>query len=192
MHQQWDVIILRSLHHVSTTVFFIKFSMLLKLHYSASATNVGYTYGYQSILTFLSHFAVAFIKLKFSTDFFISSLFIVTVGFFGLCYAPTYDNYLIIFVPTVITHTLINGSWKQLFKLRSSKEHNIETAEETVVKLVGIVTPIIFGIFCDLYGHYALKAFVILPLIFNIFITLVFNSNIARTVTEEKTEKKDD
>ncbi|KAF2882246.1 hypothetical protein ILUMI_23914 [Ignelater luminosus] len=194
MHQQWDVIMLRSLYHISITVFFIKFSMLLKLHYSASATIVGYTYGYQSILTFLSLFVVAFIKQKSSTDFFISSLFAVTLGFFGLCYASTYDNYLIIFIPTVITHTLINGNWKQLFKLRSTKEHNIEAAEETVAKIVGIITPIIFGIFCDLYGHYALKAFVILPLIFDIFVTLVFNSNVAKMVIEKEkvTEKKED
>lgn len=188
--EQWDVIFLKYFYHTSITVFFIKFSLLLRFHYNSSSTIIGYTYAYQSILTFLSHFVITLLKQKFAKDKtnLVSSLFIAAIGFLGLCYAPTYDIYLVSFIPMILAHTLLSSDLKELFKLRSTKEHNIEGAEETLAKFTSVITPVIFGIFCDLYGHNALKTFVIVPLIVDLAIAIAFNSETPAVTSEPEKE----
>lgn len=169
--KDWDVLALKYFYNVSVSVFFIKFSLLLKVHYRACPTKIGYTYAYQSILTFLSHLFVSSVKNKFNPNL-VTSLFAVATGLMGLCFAPSYDIYLVSYFLMILAHSFINSNWKELFKLRSEEKYNIENAEDAIGKISSIMTPIIFGVFCDLYGHYALKTFVILPLILNISIVM--------------------
>lgn len=187
--EDWHIIALKFLHSVTATVFFMKFSMLLKVHYKLPSAIIGCTYSYQGSLTFLAPFIIPFINISKSNSATIMSLFIVTAGFMGLCFAKTYDWYLISFIPMILAHTLLNAIWKKVFAERSTKDYEIEGVQDGIGDIASIITPFIFGIFCDLYGVHALQSFTIIPMLLSILIAVI---TICPPSPIKKVEKKID
>ncbi|KAF5307456.1 hypothetical protein FQR65_LT06811 [Abscondita terminalis] len=145
--KDWDFVILKFLHSVSATTFFMKFSMMLKLHFQLPSTVIGCTYAYQGSLTFLAPFLTAFMNWN-------SVLFVLVY-------------------PMIVSHSFLNTAWKKMGKERSSDGYSIEGADDSVGEVASIVIPVIFGVVCDLYGLKAFKAFVIVPILLNIFISII-------------------
>ncbi|KAK4884143.1 hypothetical protein RN001_000414 [Aquatica leii] len=172
----WDIVVQKFLHSASATVFFMKFSMMLKIHFQLSAAIIGCMYAYQGSLTFLATFIVAFLNNMENKDTRVISLFALAISLMGLCFGATLESYLIWYIPMIIVHTFLNSIWKKIFKQTSNENYNIEGAEDGVGEVASIITPVIFGVFCDLYGLYALKAFVIIPILLSIFITIISSS----------------
>ena len=170
----WHILSLKFLHSITSTVFFMKFSMLLKVHYQLPSALIGCTYAYQGSLTFLAPFCTAFIEVpKFNSSKTIGTLFITTLGFMGLCFAKTYDTYLISYTFMILGHTLLNAVWKKAFTDRSSKDYEIQGVQDGIGDIASIAVPIIFGIFCDLYGVQALQSYVMIPMLVNILIAII-------------------
>lgn len=188
MKEDWHFVILKFLHSVSATVFFMKFSMFLKIRYQLSVPVIGCTYSYQGSLTFLAPFITTFLNISNSSSAILTSLFIATAGFMGLCFANTYDWYLISFIPMILAHTLLNTLWRNAFTERSTKDHEIEGLHDGIGEVASIATPIIFGVFCDLYGVHALQAFTIIPMLISILIAVITICPPTPMKTDKKTE----
>lgn len=171
--EDFHIIVLKFLHSVSATVYFMKFSMLLKVRYNLSSAIIGCTYSYQGSLTFLAPFIIPFVNISKSNSATIMSMFIATASLMGLCFAKTYDWYLISFIPMILAHTVLNAIWKKAFAERSSKDYEIEGVQDGIADIASILTPFIFGVFCDLYGVYALQSFTIIPMLLSILIAVI-------------------
>ncbi|KAF5298563.1 hypothetical protein FQA39_LY11764 [Lamprigera yunnana] len=170
--KEWDLVVFKFLHSISAVVFFMKFSMMLKIHYQLSMPFIGCAYAYQGVLTFLAPFVNVFIQLNYN-NIHVCMLVAFTLTLIGLCFAVTFHTYLLCFVPMILMHTFLNVLWKKLCKQRSNKDYNIEGIDDAIGEVASITVPCVFGIFCDFYGLIALKTFVILPILLNIIASII-------------------
>lgn len=176
LRNHWSIIFMKILTTVSLTAFFIKFSLLLKMLHKKNSTAVGYTVAYQSMLVFLGNFLVPISDKIYEGQYIkklLHSLSFLTISMANVCYAPSFMMYLICFVPLGAAKCILDSAWRNIsgsIKNNDKSVENISTALDTITTMTSIATPIVFGHFCDLYTHNAVKVFSIIPLALAMFI----------------------
>lgn len=183
----WQLILIKILCTCSTSVYFMKFSMLVRGNYSLPQKFVGYTFAYQSILTFVSIFLTTYLTSGRQNDpiNLTGILMGFVVGMMGLCYAPKFDFFLASFLPMILLRSLFSYNIKTVFSKVEIKESEI-----ALDKVASIVVPFVFGIFCDLYGIKAIEMFTIVPLLIAVLLTIVASDYKSTHIPSQKDKDK--
>lgn len=179
IRNNWHIILIKIYTTVSLTVFFMKFSLLLKMLHGQNSVGIGYTVAYQSVLIFLSSLLIPIIDRMYNGQHIKKlshSLGLLVITMANICYAPSYTMYLICFIPLAMAKCVFDAAFRDITNSKSMS--HLSGGLDTITTLFSIATPPIFGYFCDFYTHNAVKGFSIIPLIFTMF--LLHFSSIAK------------
>lgn len=161
----WNIVLIKIFATISPTVFFMKFSLLLKVLHGKSSVTVGYTVAYQSTMIFLASFLVPISNKLYSGQKVTKlshCLSLLTISIANVCYAPTYMVYLICFIPLTVAKCIFDSTFREI--TASQTLGDLSIGLDTITTMTSILTPSVFGYFCDLYTHNAVKGFSIIPL----------------------------
>lgn len=163
--RHWDLIALKFLFTTSVSVFFTKFTQILKYNLDSDSIDIGYITSYMNGLAFAAVFIVKIIRQKFH----IERILMIKIALLNLlisviiaCYAPCYTLYNLACIPMVISRSYLNTIWKELYATRKNDALN-EINEATGVT-AGLTVPLLFGITCNNIGHYAVILYSTIPI----------------------------
>ncbi|KRT83929.1 membrane transporter [Oryctes borbonicus] len=162
----WNIILMKIYVTISVTVFFMKFSLLLKFLYNKGNIAIGYTYAYQSLLLFLTTLLVPLSEKVYegqNIKRLSHSLSLLTISIANICYAPTYPMYLICFIPLSLAKSIFDSTFQNI--TNNNSFNDLSKGLDTITTLTSIGIPLVFGYFCDFYMHNAVKVFSIIPLV---------------------------
>lgn len=162
----WDYFLIRTAFISSITVFSTKFALLLKYSYNSGAVVIGYTVAYQNMLIFATTCILPMLKEEFGFScskkrLLEHCLLICGVCLIGIYYAPSHECYLAIFIPMIITRTLVIDLWDEAMGLSLNK--TLKDASDVFTKMLTVFVSILFGYLAEYCGVYAFKLFCILP-----------------------------
>ncbi|RZC31960.1 MFS 1 domain containing protein [Asbolus verrucosus] len=162
----WDIFLLKAAYVSSFAVYFTKYSLLIRYNYDVGTIVVGYTVAYQNMLIFASNCLAPCLKRclwRFpQREVFEHCLLLCAVTLVGLYYAPTYDCYLIVFIPMIFTYTLVNCFLEDdVLDLKSKQD--IHQGINTLANIIVICVPFMFGAVYHVFGARAFKIMSLLP-----------------------------
>nr|XP_022919323.1 major facilitator superfamily domain-containing protein 9-like [Onthophagus taurus] len=161
-----NIFLLRFLITFGLTVFFTKFPVLLKVHYLSSHSQVGWTIAYQNFVLLLCSFSLKIFEKKLTVKNFHKLrrfLSVLAISSTAICFAPTYEMYLIGFVFMALSKVLVDSAWKEIED--NFKIDNLVGDLKTVNTLSSVIAPVILGVLCDIYLQNAVKMLTIIPLV---------------------------
>ncbi|XP_057669402.1 uncharacterized protein LOC130901812 [Diorhabda carinulata] len=168
----WDLISMKYMFTASTTIFFSKFTQILKYNFQADSVAIGYTTSYMNALMFIGIYLCNKFKSKMSQ---VPIILIINGGFIVLlvctflaCYSPVYSIYAALCIPIVLARTLILDYWEDLVNDR--KNTDLKVLGNSISIGAGLTVPIAFGILCNQIGHHAVIIFSVLPLVGSLII----------------------
>ncbi|XP_076253860.1 major facilitator superfamily domain-containing protein 9-like [Rhynchophorus ferrugineus] len=166
-NKNWDILLMRYCFASSITVFFSKFSLIIKSNYEVSNVTVGYTTAYINILVFSAAYFTTLTKpiLKSYSEIFLSELifFLLTVLTLLTCFAPYYALFMVLLVPIILLRMILMDLWKDLFKGRQNVY--LTKLNQSASVFAGLTTPVVFGIICNRMAKDAVILFSCVPLL---------------------------
>lgn len=191
LEENWDIISLKFFFTSSISIFFSKFTQILKYNFDSDAVAIGSTTSYMNGLAFAGSYLISdFIAKSESSKLSLMphSLSLLLISLLSACYAPTFPLYLIICVPMIFSRCYLNSTWAILFTSR--KNEALKNVNESVGIIAGLIVPIFFGITCDQIGHHAVVLFSVVPILLSLF---VFNQRlISSGHSQESLKSKDE
>lgn len=169
--RNWDLIALKYLFTTSISVFFSKFTQILKYNLNSDDVVIGYTTSYMNGLAFAATYIVALIRDKFPKEKVLLtqiSLLTLLISLIIACFAPIYCFYALACIPMIISRSYLNMVWKELYALR--KNMALSEINEAVSIAAGLTIPLIFGVTCNEIGHYAVIFYSLVPIGSSLFI----------------------
>ncbi|KAJ8948387.1 hypothetical protein NQ314_008427 [Rhamnusium bicolor] len=191
--KNWDIIAIKYLYISSITIFFSKFTQILKHNFDATPFVIGYTSSYMSSLTFAGTYFATNIKDHISnySVLTLTEYALVVAGTTQLlaCYSPVYNLYAIMCIPIIFSTSFINSMWKDLFSIRGNE--SLKKVNSSVGILSGLTIPLIFGIVCNTIGHHAVIIFSVIPIIVSLFVINKYTKQY-KLVEQENKKSKDE
>lgn len=193
--ENWDLIILKFSFLSSITIFFTKFTQILKYNFNSDPVAIGCTTAYMNALVFACPYLVDSMREKFETSKFsmleysLSALF---VSLLSACYAPSFLFYLGICFPLILSRCYLNNIWGALFAFRQNESLN--EVNKSIGLVVGLIIPIFFGIVCNQIEHHAVVLFSVTPGMLSLLIYYIFTVHNVRVMNgkAEGSKNKDE
>lgn len=187
----WDLIALKFLFTTSVTIFFSKFTQILKYNYDFDAVAIGTTSSYQNGLAFACPFAVDFIKDKYETEKFSllsPALLTLLASLLCACYAPITCIYLLFCIPMIVARCYLSYVWPHLFATR--KNNALNKLNGPIGVCTGLTIPILFGIVCNHIEHHAVILFSVVPVMLSLLILFKSPTWMYNALNEENDDGK--
>lgn len=177
---------LKFLFTTSISIFFSKFTQILKYNFDADAIAIGSTTSYMNGLVFACPLLVDNMMEKYELNKFSlmqKSLCTLLLSSILACYAPIFPFYLLMCIPLILSRCYLNVIWGELFTTR--KNEALNKVNELTSLVAGLIIPIIFGIICNQIGHHAVVLFSVVPILLSFFV--FFKRTIWSIATDDST-----
>lgn len=163
------------------SVFYIKFSLLLNVHYGSTFFITGCIIAYQTIIPYLVNILISLYikeigdksKIGKYLEFCLVGLIL---SMMGVCFSPSYTIYLVSFLILCLMQSSFDHYLREIEDgFEPEKEKNVNNLKKeywkeekkTVLTLSNLLTPLFLGLGCDIFNHLAIKALSILPLLYS-------------------------
>lgn len=156
------MILLQTTFFLAFGLYFTRFAILVFYNYEVGIVIIGYHIAYQNMLLFVANYLVPLFR-KWSSIYFDHILLFSSAMLVGIYYAPTYECYLIIFVPLVLSYSIVNEFLiEDKFELRKDKP--LADASDTLNIITNTAGSVLFGVLCQLFGGAGFKVLTMLPI----------------------------
>ncbi|XP_050509692.1 major facilitator superfamily domain-containing protein 9-like isoform X1 [Diabrotica virgifera virgifera] len=179
----WDVMTIKYCFSASTSIFFSKFTQILKHNYESDSVAIGYTTSYMNALMFIGIYCSERLKKKLTNippNLLLNYSFaVLLISSLLACYSPAYVLYALLCIPVVLSRTLIFDLWEDILTERNNND--LKKTNESISVGAGLTVPIMFGVVCNQIGHHAVVLFSVLPLVASL---VIINRQMSSKVTK--------
>ncbi|CAG9768869.1 unnamed protein product [Ceutorhynchus assimilis] len=171
LSKNWDIILIQFLFASSYLIFSNEFPKIMSYNYQVTSSfAIGSTIAYMNTLVFACNKFASNVMRNIDNYpiIFASELlfFITTTFMFLVCYAPTYELFLLLLPPIVFLHSLINAAiWEGLYEERNNEHLNKLNNNDLALDLAGFTIPILFAVAHNRFKHNAVIIFTFMPLL---------------------------